>query len=483
MPSSGTQSFAKDVMKLVTGTTFAQVITILASPVLTRLYGPEAFGLLAIFTSITSIIGVIACMRYELAIMLPKDDREAANVLGLCLLCAVLVSLLTIPCIYFGGDVLLSLLKAPNLAPYLILIPLIVFIGGVFLALNYWNSRTKLFGRLSIAQVISSLSGTGTKLGAGFGGYATAGGLIGGNLVGSSVSTVVLGWQIWRDDHVLLHENISGKEMLVALKRYKKFPLIESNSALLNTISWQLPAFLLATFFSPVVVGYYSLGFVMLQLPMSLIGGAIAQVFYQRASEADRDGNLAALAENVFHVLLTLSMFSMLLLAVVGKDLFLVVFGEAWGEAGVYAQILSIWGIFWFISSPLSTIIAVREKLTLGLNITILNFITRLVSLVIGGVMGNVLVAITLFSVSGIFTYGIACIIFLKMVGIPVLKTVKIIANHLWLPLLFLTPLLAIKYVAPPPYIMVICAGLIFVGYYLYVYFRDPQLRIIIGNL
>ncbi|MDI6867844.1 hypothetical protein [Methanoculleus sp.] len=68
-----------------------RLITILAAPVIARLYGPEAFGFLAIFTSITSIIGVVACMRYELAIMLPKTDEEAANLLGLCLLCVAVV--------------------------------------------------------------------------------------------------------------------------------------------------------------------------------------------------------------------------------------------------------------------------------------------------------------------------------------------------------------------------------------------------------
>ena len=353
--SSDTRSFPKDVLKLVTGTTIAQIVGFLASPLVARLYGPEAFGLLAIFTSISSIIGIIACMRYELAIMLPKDDREAANVLGLCILCVVLISVLTLPLIFFGGDALLSLLRAHNLAPYLILIPPIVFISGVFIALNYWNSRSKLFGRLSIARIIQSVTVTGTKLGAGLAGYATGGTLIVASLVGWSVSTVVLGWQIWRDDHVLLRESISWKEMLTASIRYKKFPLIESGSALVNITSWYLPAFLLAAYFSPVIVGYYSLGFMMIQLPMSLIGSAIAQVFFQRASEADRDGNLATLAENIFNVLLTLSIFSMLLVAVAGGDLFSVVFGEVWTEAGVYAQILSIWGIFWFISSPLST--------------------------------------------------------------------------------------------------------------------------------
>jgi lipopolysaccharide exporter len=136
MPSSvpsRSSSFATDILKLVTGTTFAQVVAILASPLLTRLYGPEAFGFLALFTSITSIIGVIACMRYEMAIMLPKTDEEAANLLGLCLLSVAVVIGLTMPALYFGGDALLSLRGAPGPGSYLILVSPFVFAGGCFL--------------------------------------------------------------------------------------------------------------------------------------------------------------------------------------------------------------------------------------------------------------------------------------------------------------------------------------------------------------
>lgn len=86
-----------------------------ASPILTRLYSPEAFGFLAIFISITSIVGVIACMRYELAIMLLKSDEKAANLLALCLLSVVAISGLTVPALYFGSDAIISLLKAPGL--------------------------------------------------------------------------------------------------------------------------------------------------------------------------------------------------------------------------------------------------------------------------------------------------------------------------------------------------------------------------------
>lgn len=36
-------------------------------------------------------------MRYELAIMLPKTDEEAANLLGLSVLCVAVISGLTVP--------------------------------------------------------------------------------------------------------------------------------------------------------------------------------------------------------------------------------------------------------------------------------------------------------------------------------------------------------------------------------------------------
>jgi len=475
--------FAADVFKLVTGTAFAQIIAILASPILTRLYGPEAFGFLALFTSITSIIGVIACMRYELAIMLPKADEKAANLLGLCLLCVAAVSGLTVPALYFGGDALLSMLRAPGLAPYLILVPPFVFVNGIFLALNYWNSRTQHFGRLSVARITSSLATTGTQLGAGFAGYATGGSLIGASLMGVFISTGVLGAQIWRDDHAILHRSISQSGMAEGLKRYKRFPLIDSSSALLNTVSWQLPALLLSAFFSPVVVGFYSLGFRVLQMPMSLIGGAIAQVFFQRASEAYHQGTLGSLVETIFVLLLKLSVLPVLLIAVAGEEVFIVVFGVAWGEAGVYAQMLSIWAIFWFISSPLSTMLSVREKLTLGLGMTVLNFSTRLLSLVIGGVLGSATLAITLFSVSGVLVYGFACFVFLRLAGVPAPKTLRLITRSLMLAVPFLIPLIIVKILAFPAIVVTLLASLTLVAYGLYIFLTDPQMRNLVTGL
>jgi len=423
-------TFAADVMKLASGTTIAQGLTVIASPLLTRLYVPDAFGLLALFTSITGILKAISCLRYELAIVLPQSDEEGANVLGGSLLVVILVTGLSTLAVILGKTPLLRLLKAADLAPFLWLVPLTTLIGGVFLALNHWNTRTKQFGRLSIAQVVSALVVTGAQLGLGYVGYATGGSLIGASVLGAALVTMVLGGQIWRDDGVLFLRSIRWRHIAEQLKRYRKFPQYDAWAILLNNISWQLPAFLLAAFFSKTEVGYYALSFRVLKLPMALIGTAIGQVFFQRAAEAKNEGKLAVVVESNFRRLVILGLLPFLLLTIVGKDLFTVIFGQSWSEAGVYTQILSIWIFFWFISSPMSTLFRVleRQEFSLVLNITI--FVSRFVALGIGGLIGNARLALFLFAISGVFLYGYLSFSIMNAAGVAWLKITQILGKN-----------------------------------------------------
>ena len=255
--------------------------------------------------------------------------------------------------------------------------------------------------------------------------------MIGASVAGQSVATAVLGGQIWRDDKEVFMKSIRLHAMREGIKRHKKFPIYDTWSALLNTASWQLPTFLLASFFSTTVVGYYALGFRILKLPMSLIGTAIAQVFFQRAAEAKAKGKLAPLVENTFRQLVTLSLFPMVMLAIIGRDLYVVVFGSDWAEAGVYTQILSIWIFFWFISSPLTTLFRVLEKQEFALKFNITLFITRFVSLWVGGYFANARLALILFSISGIFMYGYLSMAVMIVSGIAFSRMIKILASAL----------------------------------------------------
>ena len=477
--SKPSSSFATNVLKLVTGSVFAQGLGVFVAPIVARLFAPEAFGVVALFASIIGIIGVLACLRYELSIMLPKTDEEAANLLGLSLFFVLIITGISALIIFFAGDVIVNLLNSPELKKYLWLIPVSVFVSGTFLALNNWNSRTKHFGRLSIARVISSVVAQTTKLGAGFAGFVSGGVLIGTGILGKILFTFVLGGQIWRNDHHLFKASIRWKKMLAGIKRHKKFPIYSAPSAVLNSASLQLPTLLMASYFSPKIVGFFSLGRMVLGMPMTLIGHAIGQVFFQKASESHNyTGNLSAVVEDVIKSLVSLGIFPILLLMLIGNDLFTVTFGTRWTEAGIYIQILGPWFFFQFISSPISTLFSVFEKQNQGLLFNGALFITRTVSIIVGGITGNIMFTMFLLGGTGAACYGCLFFWIIAKAGIPVSRG----ASYIFQYSLYSSPLLGVVAIAKwslgvqetGVFILGLCCLLV---YYIFIIRRDEKLR------
>jgi len=472
--------FLSDVLILVTGTSIAQIITIFASPIITRLYGPETFGVFALIISITSIVGVLVSMRYEYAIMLPDSDEEAASLLVGCILLICLISGFCIPAIWFGQNIITTSLNAKSLGLYLWLVPIIVFLSGIFTVLSYWNTRSRKFRRLSTAQVSQSVASTGTQIGAGFAGHTSAGSLIAASIIGQGVATTMLGGQIWRDDKTLLKNSIGWEKILRGFRRYKNFPKYSTVSSLLNALSWQLPVLLLGAFFSPVISGYYALGMRTLQLPMNFIGNALFQVSFQRAAEVKDKDSISTLIENVFHILLLVGMVPLLILTLVGADLFSVVFGAQWKEAGIYVQILSVWMLFWFLSSPLGMIFDVLEKQALDLKLNIILLITRIASLVIGSLYGGPILALILFSFSGVLAYGTILAIIFKVSSVNLIM----IGKSIWANFLLFVPiaviLIIMKFLALSSMIIVLTSGIALLIYYAHIIKTDSQVAVLV---
>ncbi len=400
-------SFSGNVLKLMTGAAFAQVLGLLVSPIVTRFFASDAYGVAALFLSITSIIGILACLRYELAIMLPKTNEEAANILGVCFCSTVLITIITAVVVIFCESYIIQMTNAPELKKYLWLIPVAIFLTGISSALSYWNTRTKHFGRISVLQVISAVATQATKIAAGFAGFVSGGILIMTGILGSIVLATALGGIIWKNDKKLFIENVRWKGITAGFVRFKKFFIIDTWGGLLNTISWQLPALMLSSFFSISIVGFYALGLSIIMRPLSIISGSLSQVFFQKASEEKNlQGNNALLVERLMDRLMFIGILPITVLAVVGEEIFSVIFGARWFEAGRYAQILAPWLFFWFISSPLSTIFLVYERQGTAFLVNFIIFLTRVISLYIGGIQQNIYLALGLFSATGVVAYA-----------------------------------------------------------------------------
>ncbi|MBP8001436.1 MAG: oligosaccharide flippase family protein [Chloroflexi bacterium] len=404
---AGKGYFLRDVVKLLTGTTAAQIITILTAPLISRLFDPRAFGTLAIFVSLISIVGVIVCLRYEQAILLPERDEEAVNIFALSLFITLVISSIGLVIVFSGRKWLPALLNAPELTPFLWLIPLSLLIQGIVYSFTNWHSRQKRFGHLSAARVSASFTTSAMPITLSFLHLNSASVLITSWASGLLVTVSLLIQQVWTKDRLFLRQHISWSGMKQGLVRYRKFPLVDVWGAFLNNLSWQLPSLMLSAYFSGEIVGFYSLSNRMILLPMTLVGGAVSQVFFQRTAELRYDPEqLRITVEMVFRRLVALGLMPIIVLILNGQTLFRLIFGSQWAEAGVYAEILGAWLFFLFISSPMSTLFFVMEKQEQAFVLHLLILCSRLAALIIGGRTQNIYLTLGLWSGSGVFIYG-----------------------------------------------------------------------------
>jgi len=442
------KSFLYDVLKLVGGTSIAQVLSVLFAPMLSRLFSPEAFGILQLFMSTVILFGVIACLRYDNAIMLPKETKEAVNLLGVAIIFCVLFSIVIAIVLLFWGSEILAIFHAEELSPYCWLIPLVIFFTGILNALNYWNSRTRHYGRLSTARITNYGSMLSYQTITGFYRSATSGNLVLGYSIGTVFSTLVLGFQTVRDDFNTFIGFINWSDMWQVLKDYKKFPSVDLWSTLLNNLSWQLPVYLLAFYFDESVVGYYSLSYRVMSLPIMLVGTSIGQVFFQRTSELHaQNKEIKPIVLNVVSQLVALGLMAAILMFLVREDVFILIFGSKWAEAGIYVQILSPWFIILFIASPLSSLFSVFQKQEQLLVLNIFIFLTRFGSLYIGGVNQNVRLGLFLFSITGILTYGYLIIWAMKKAEISVTSIFQVFGRYLIYAALPTLIIVVVKYI------------------------------------
>jgi O-antigen/teichoic acid export membrane protein len=395
-----TSVFARGVSLLVGSTAGAQILLVLAAPILTRLYTPEEFGLLAVYGSMLAIIGVVASLHYELAIPLPVDDLEAADLVALCLTLVIAMSLLTGAAIYFWRSAIAELLGVPRLANYLWLLPLGVLLTGFYTVFNYWGIRAKRFADIASTKLNQAIATLVIQLG-GFklGGIA----LLLGQVAGQSVGTTSLAIQSLKRAEF---KQVSLSKIKAAFFRYKEFPLYTTWSSLVNTAGHQLPPLIFVTFFSEGAAGIYALANRLLTMPATLLGGALAQVFFSHGVDSHRSGTLNILYAKVQNALIQLGLPPSILLILVGPELFSFLFGVEWRDAGVISQWLAVGAFFGFVVSPLSHIFTILEMQRLGLMLQLFLLLARSVGIFIGVFQGDIISAVMYYSIGSAIGYA-----------------------------------------------------------------------------
>lgn len=344
--------FIKNTAVLIMGTGIAQILPLLFSPILTRIYTPNDFGKLAFFMALCSIISIVATGLYELSIMLPEKDTTALNILFLVIILAFIISIIIFIIILIFGSNLVALLNSPISSEYLLLLPVGIFFTGGFQGLNYWLNRKKQYKVISRCRITQSITTLVSSLVLGYFGYKSYG-LIIGFLIGCIFSVIPLVPIIFKRINFISELNIFN-----AAKTYKDYPKLMMPSSLMNITATQAPIFFINKFFSSNIVGHFSFASRILTAPIGVISSSIGQIYFQKISEITRKGNI-----NLYPTFLktskTLFYISFLLFLpffLFGEDIFRIVFGENWSIAGRFVEVISIGAFIKFIVSPLSTI-------------------------------------------------------------------------------------------------------------------------------
>jgi lipopolysaccharide exporter len=467
--------FLSNVITLGSATLLGQILGVLITPILSRLYSPADFGVFQLFLSMVAFTTVASCFSYQSAINLPKKDEEASNIVILCIILIMITSIISIIFLYFFSGYIVKILNAPGLSIYLFLLPLAIITNSVAYVLGYWLSRREQFSTVAKGNLYSSITGKSVSVGIGSVNPSPFG-LIFGTIINDATIVIVFLRKTIEDFH--LFQEISYKKIKDLAIRYKQFPQYNLGANLAGNAAVQVTPFLLAFFFSPIIVGYYAIAYTVMILPSKLIGNSIYSVFYQKAcAEKNLTGSISNVAKMVHSRLISIGIFISLIIMIIGPELFVFALGAKWFTAGVYAQILAPWFFVVFISSPLMSIFNVLEMQGANLKFNIFLLLTRIFALFLGGIFGNPTLSLILLSVTGVIFWSWMNMYLLKIAGVSVKDATREIFLHLLFGLFVCLPLIIAKYFSVSSAILIGISIILTTIYYTFIINRDTQLK------
>ena len=401
IPRSG---FLHNVWLLTSGTVFAQGLVILALPVLTRLYSPQDFDLLAVYVALIGLISVVSCLRYNIAIPLPEQDEDAMALLALSLLAGCAFSLILVLPVVFAPEATAALLGQMDLAPHLWLVPFGIALASSYNALQYWASRKKRFGIITKTRMTRAVGGVGTQLAFGLT-TPIPFGLLLGHALYSGLGVIGLGRNVMRDDHKTIGA-LDWERMRRVAGQYRRFPFYSVPQTLFDTGGTQLPIIIIAAATAGPEAGFLMLAMRVMGLPMGLIGSSVAQVYLAEAPEKLRDGSLPAFTRRTMWTLFRTGAPPLAVAGALSPMLFPIVFGAEWARAGWLVAWMTPWFILQFVVSPVSMVLNVTGRLGLLLAIALGGLLLR-VAVVLWAIVAHLDIASEIYAVSGALFYAI----------------------------------------------------------------------------
>lgn len=405
-------SFIKDVGKLSIGTFAGKAITVAALPLLTRIYSPEDFALLAVYMALVSTISVISCLRYEIAIPLAESDEDVADLLIASITSLVVVIAMVVAIILLLSDNILNLIKQPSMGLYLWLVPFGIAATGIYAITQNYSTRARWFAKIARIRIGQAFVGNSTSLVLGYFGFAPLGLLI-GNLINTSAGGFRLFFSIGRNELQKIKKT-TYQSVIKTLQKYRRFPVYSAPESLFNTAANQIPIVIIGIY-AGVEAGFMALAMQVMVLPSRLMAGAISQVYVSRAPQAYNDGRLGEFTKSSMINLTKIGIGPFLLLAAISPIVIPYIFGENWERSGAIINWLMPWTLMQFIVSPVSMALHVVGKQRTAMILQFFGMTMRI---------GSVVFAVYFLPEHLVEIYSIGGVVFYMIYGLIIFKAI-----------------------------------------------------------
>ncbi len=401
--------FVKNALTLFTGSVLGQAILLAFSPILSRLYSKEVFGIIFTFASLSVIFQIFSSLKLGLAIVLPAKDRHAINLLIIAMFVNFALNLFFFILIYLFYEPIQVFYGESNLSHWLYFVPLSSFLLSFFEIVSYWNNRTEQYAKTSYSKVTKATITVGSQSSFSFTSI-TNNGLILGSLLGQAVSALLLFLLSLKSIASNL-QYFSIQRTRSLLRKYKNIPLYETLMNALNAISNQIPFLLVGSYFGYEAVALYGMASRIITVPTGLVAQSVGDVFYKTASDKfNKKEDLFLFVKKTYVNLIKVIILPGLLLFV-STFFFAFFFGDGWEQAGLYAAIMLPWVIIGFLNQPISWIVTILNKQKQASFFDFILLVARFLSIYLSyKLLFSATFAISMYALTG-FLFGV-CMIF-----------------------------------------------------------------------
>ena len=405
--------FSLGFVKLLSTGVLTAAITALSLPIIARLYSPEELGTYQLFISIVLVFSSVSSFKYELAIVLPRRRYQSLIVIRIALLSTFISTILYGLIFYFFSEIVLSYFNATELLVVAWMIPIGVGLNGLVQMLQMCLVYKGDFSQLSYNKGSQAVINNGMNIGLG--------------QYNASFTTLIVSY-ISSNLFIILMASARCKNLLNSrrslsfgllfryAKKYGKFPTLNTTNTILNNVSINLPVFVLSRHFNMEVVGIYMMANRLLDMPISLVSGALSQVFTKFAAD-DYKISPDQLKNRYLNTLKKLAIVSIVfilgvgLLSLVGVDILL---GDEWEKVNTIMLILGLSKCAQLMNSPLASTLSIVNRQEIGLMLLFIFLPIRYISLTFSDDLFNAL-----------FMYSIATMIFYFTYNLFMYKSIK----------------------------------------------------------